>query len=121
MFRRRAEEKKDDKAIKFIKEYEKSNEELIKDPVVKGIIGHEGERNIVMHRSPSRIISVQRTRLSRDERYELDGEPKSHFIARDGKGKGVLPSVLDVTETLTYCLAKLSDFRGHLAFGIDYR
>jgi len=115
-FRKRAKEMNDAEAVRFIDEFEKTKDELMADPVMADTLGPMGERNILMHRKASRLMSVSHIRLNEQEKYELVGEPTSHFVTKNGKGAGVLPSERDVPETLSYCLDKLGAFRGHLIY-----
>ena len=111
-FRDRASRAKNQKAIEFIDTYDMEYEILIKDPTVKAILGHEGERNIIMHRKPH-FMQVSFIAMTPDERYEAVGKPTLHFMDKKGE-----PTKDEIPKTLSYCLSKLGEFRGCLAFGL---
>lgn len=105
-FKKRAAEKKNLEALKFIGSYEKGWKKLLKDPVVKLIIGPFGERHVVIHREQA-TMQVHHTLLTPDQHLVEVGKQTRHFLDRQHEQ---VPE-LEVPDHCEYCLAKLKGFR----------
>ncbi len=110
-FREQAKVTKNAKALEFIDVFDKMWKDMLSDPKVNAILGPKGERNRTIHRGPS-LLEASTLILTPDQRYELYGEPTQHFY--DPKKKEPLKET--VTNSCSYCLLKLQEFRAYFVF-----